>query len=284
MSDLVIYNDGELALNVSIDEETLWLSQKQLGVLFDVTKQNISLHINNIFTENELEKSSTVKFFFTVQKEGNREVKREVEHYNLDMIISLGYRVNSKKATKFRQWATHVLKSYVKNNYAINTHKITEKRLELLETDVATIKSHIQSNVLDIKQGIFFEGQTYDAYSFVSELIKSAKKTITLIDNYIDESVLTLLSKNSNATITLYTKNISNQLELDVKKYNTQYKPIEIKELSLSHDRFLIIDEDTYHIGASLKDLGKKWFAFTKMDNKSISILEKLVKLEEHRE
>jgi hypothetical protein len=177
------------------------------------------------------------------------------------------------KATKFRQWATSVLKNYITDGYAINTHKITEQRLLSLENDMATIKSHIKNSTLELKQGIFYEGEIFDAYAFISELIKSAKKSITLFDNYIDESVLTLLSKNQSANITIYTNTISKQLELDIKKYNAQYKPIELKKFDLSHDRFLIIDEELYHIGASLKDLGKKWFAFSKMEKESFSVM-----------
>jgi hypothetical protein len=212
----------------------------------------------------------------TVQQEGNRRVERNLEHYNLDMIISLGYRVNSKKATKFRQWATSVLKNYIQNGYAINTHKITEQRLLSLENDMATIKSHIKNNTLKIRQGVFFDGQIYDAYAFASELIKQATKTIVLIDNYIDNTVLTLLSKNTKVATTIYTKTITKQLRLDSDKYNAQYKNLTLIEFDLSHDRFLIIDDCVYHIGASLKDLGKKWFAFSKMDSKSVAILERL--------
>lgn len=276
MSDVVVYNDGELELNVSVDEETIWLTQKQLGELFEVTIPNINMHIKAIYKEEELLKNRTVKKYLIVQQEGKRKVERNLEHYNLDMIISLGYRVNSKKATKFRQWATSVLKSYITNGYAINTHKITEQRLVSLENDMATIKSHIKNNTLELKQGVFFDGQTYDAYAFVSELIKKATKNIIIIDNYIDDTVLTLLAKNTKVTATIYTKTITKQLRLDSEKYNAQYKNLTLKEFDLSHDRFLIIDEDIYHIGASLKDLGKKWFAFSKMDTKSVSILERL--------
>ncbi|MDY0328346.1 MAG: RhuM family protein [Arcobacteraceae bacterium] len=276
MSDVVVYNDGELELKVSVNEETIWLTQKQLVELFEVTKQNISLHINNIFKEDELNKNSTVKFFLTVQQEGKRKVERNLEHYNLDMIISLGYRVNSKKATKFRQWATSVLKNYIQNGYAINTHKITEQRLLNLENDVGLIKSQIKNNTLELKQGIFFDGQIYDAYAFVSELIKKATQNIVIIDNYIDDTVLTLLAKNTKVTATIYTKTITKQLSLDEQKYNAQYKNLTLKEFDISHDRFLIIDDEIYHIGASLKDLGKKWFAFSKMDSKSVAILERL--------
>lgn len=277
MDNIIVYNDGELELKVPLKGETIWLTQKQLGELFGVTKQNISLHINRIFQDNELVKDATVKFFLTVQKEGNRTVERNLEHYNFDMIISIGYKVNSITATKFRQWATSVLKNYIQNGYAINSHKLTEQRLSLLENDVATLKSHIKNSTIELKQGIFFNGQMFDAYVFISNLIKSAKKSIILIDNYIDESTLTLFSKNQNIKITIYTQNISKQLQLDIQKYNTQYNALEAKITNNFHDRFMILDEkDVYHIGASLKDLGKKVFAFSKIDIKSDTILKSI--------
>lgn len=266
ISNILLYNDGELELKVSFNEETIWLSQKQLAELFDVTKQNVSLHINNILKEKELDKNLTVKFFLIVQKEGNREVKREVEHYNLDMIISIGYRVNSIIATKFRQWATSVLKNYIQNGYAINTHKITEQRLSLLENDMQIIKSHIKNNTLEIKHGIFFNGQIFDAYVLLSDLIKSAKVSITLIDNYIDESILNLFSKNQNVKFTIYTQNISKELQLDIQKYNKQYDNLEVKITKNFHDRFLLCDKTVYHFGASFKDLGNKIFVVNKMN------------------
>ena len=185
MNEPIKYNDGEIELAVSVEHETIWLSQKQIAELFEVTKQNISLHTIEIFKSKELNKNSTVKKYLTVQKEGNREVSREVEHYNLDVIISVGYRVNSIKATKFRQWATSVLKEYITNGYAINTHKITEQRLSNLESNMQEIKSHIKNSTLELKQGIFYDGQIFDAYIFVNNLLKSAKNEVTLIDNYI---------------------------------------------------------------------------------------------------
>jgi len=273
MNNIVVYNDGELELKVSVNDETIWLNQKQLGELFGVTKQNISLHINRIFQDNELAKDATVKFFLTVQKEGNRTVERNLEHYNLDMIISIGYKVNSIKATKFRQWATSVLKNYIQNGYAINQHKINELRLSSLENDVATIKSHIKNSSLEFKQGIFFNGQIFNAYAFASDLIKSAKKSIVLIDNFIDETVLTLFSKNQNIKISIYTQNIPKQLQLDIQKYNKQYNNLEVKITKNFHDRFMIIDNEVYHIGASLKDLGSKVFAFSKIENIDTSVI-----------
>ena len=279
-NNLIIYQSGEIELNVSIEEETIWLTQKQMAELFEVTKQNISLHIIEIYKSYELERHSTVKKFLTVQKEGSRKVSRNLEHYNLDVIISVGYRVNSVKATRFRQWATSVLKQYITNGYAINSDKITHQRFKELESDVAVLRSKvalIEDKTLTPSQGIFFDGQVFDAYAFVSDLIKNAKQEIILIDNYIDESVLTLFSKNQDIDVVIYTKSISKQLKLDLKKYNTQYRPIILKPFRDAHDRFMIIDErEVYHIGASLKDLGKKWFAFSKFDRDALSILERL--------
>ncbi len=280
MNELVIYQNGEIELGISIKEETIWLTQKQIVELFDSSKANISEHIKAIFDSHELDRGSTVRKFRTVQKEGNREVARDLEHYNLDVIISVGYRVNSIKATKFRQWATSVLKQYITNGYAINSEKITHQRFKELEGDVALLKSKVnllEDKTLKPSQGIFFDGQMFDAYEFVSGLVKNAKREIVLIDNYIDESVLTLFSKNQAVGVTIYTKTITKQLKLDLEKYNSQYNNIEIKKFDNSHDRFLIIDEkEVYHIGASLKDLGKKWFAFSRMDMESLSILGRL--------
>ncbi|MCX6075088.1 MAG: virulence RhuM family protein [Campylobacterales bacterium] len=285
MSDLVVYNDGELELNVSVNEDTIWLTQKQIAELFEVTVPNINMHIKAIYKEEELFENRTIQKYLIVQQEGKREVKREIEHYNLDVIISVGYRVNSIKATKFRQWATSVLKSYMTDGYVINTEKITNQRFRELENDITVLKMKVEniSNSLEdqsikTKSGIFYDGQMFDAYAFVSDIIKSAKNSIVLIDNYVDESVLLLLSKRvQKCEATIYTKNISKQLELDLKKYNSQYPAIEIKKFDLSHDRFLIIDENEfYHIGASLKDLGNKWFGFSKMDKETFEMIGRL--------
>ncbi|OHE04601.1 RhuM family protein [Sulfurimonas sp. RIFOXYB12_FULL_35_9] len=265
MSDVVVYNDGELELKISINEENIWLNQVQIAELFETSTDNISLHLKNIYKEKELAENSTVEDFSVVRQEGGRSVKRNIKHYNLDAIISVGYRVSSLKATKFRQWATSVLKNYIQNGYAINTHKITEQRLNILENDIANIKSHIKNNTIEVKHGIFFNGQIFDAYVLLSDLINSAKVSIILIDNYIDESILTLLSKNQNVQFTLYTQNTSKKLQLDIEKYNKQYRNLEVKITKNFHDRFLICDETVYHFGASFKDLGNKVFAVNKM-------------------
>jgi len=268
MSNIVVYNSGEIELKVSVDDDTIWLTQKQLAELFEVTKQNISLHIIAIYKEKELEKNPTVKKYLTVQKEGNREVTRNVEHYNLDMIISVGYRVNSTKATKFRQWATSVLKSYITNGYTINREKITQQRLLNLEDDVAFIKSKIKTDTLELKQQIYFNGKYFEAHSFILDLIKSAKSSITLIDNYIDNTTLTMLSNNQEVDITIVSKMFSKQLQQDIEKYNKQYNSLKTITKKTYHDRYLMIDGiKVYCIGASIKDVGNKTFTVSLLND-----------------
>ena len=220
-----------------------------------------------------------------VQNEGNREVLRNIEHYNLDIILAVGYRTNSVKAIKFRQWATKILKNYIQNGYVINSDKITNERFVNLENDVNIlisqmneVKSLVKNNKLETNQGIFFDGQVYDAYSFVSDLIKTAKDEIILIDNYIDDSILTMFSKIPNIKVSIFTNSISKQLKLDFEKYSKQYDNISLNTFKDSHDRFLILDKkEVYHIGASLKDLSKKWFAFSKIDISANDLISKLI-------
>ena len=202
VSNIVLYNDGELELKVSLNEETIWLTQKQLSELFNVEIHTINYHIKNIYKQKELDKISTIRKIRIVQKEGNREIQRDVEHYNLDMIISIGYKVNSITATKFRQWATSILTNYITNGYVINGEKITNERFITLENDVnilkvqmSTVQSLIKNNTLETAQGIFYDGQIYDAYVFANDLLRGAKNEIILIDNYIDDTVFTLFSK-----------------------------------------------------------------------------------------
>ncbi|MDK2063812.1 RhuM family protein [Aliarcobacter butzleri] len=277
ISNIIVYNDGELELKVSVEQESVWLNRNQIAELFGRDVKTIGKHISNVFDEKEVEKYSTVANFATVQNEGGRDVKRDIEYYNLDVIISVGYRVKSQKGVRFRQWATSILKNYIQNGYAINYHKITEQKLFELENDMRVIKSKIKDNSLEFIQNIFYDGQIYDAYSFINDLLKLAKKELILIDNYIDDTVFTLFSKYPNIKIQIYTANITKQLKLDFEKYKKQYENIELKEFKNSHDRFLIIDKkEIYHLGASLKDLGKKWFAFSKFEMQSLEILERL--------
>jgi len=278
-NEIIIYQDDDASthIEVRIEDETVWLTHVQMVELFMSTRQNINLHINNIYRERELAFDSTVKEYLTVQKEGNRNVKRKLSLYNLDVIISVGYRVKSQRGIQFRIWANKVLKDYLLKGYAINQRfELIENNMHNKQDELGTIKLQLKTS-LPPNQGIFYDGQIFDAYVFVSGLIRSAKKSILLIDNYVDESVLILLSKRDNdVSATICTKTITRQLELDLEKHNQQYPKIEIKIFAKSHDRFLIIDNETvYHIGASLKDLGKRWFAFSKMEKETLGILDK---------
>jgi hypothetical protein len=267
-NEIVIYQPENIPvrINVRIEDETVWLSQAQMTELFQSTKQNISLHINNIYKEGELQKESTVKDYLTVRTEGNRQVKRKITLYNLDVIISVGYRVKSKQGTQFRIWATGVLKEYLLKGYAINNRmNRIEDNVEQLAKKVNEIDLQLKTN-LPPNQGVFFDGQIFDAYAFVNNLLKNANNNVILIDNYIDDTVLTLFSKYPHLNFTIITSKISKQLQLDIDKYIKQYHNLKIEISKKYHDRFLIIDNQTYHIGASLKDLGKKIFAFSKMN------------------
>ncbi|GHT50273.1 DNA-binding protein [Bacteroidia bacterium] len=281
--EIVLYQpDNSIRLDVRVEEDSVWLTQAQMVELFETTKQNVSLHINNIFKEGELEKGATVKDYLTVQQEGGRNVQRTVSNYNLDVIISVGYRVKSLRGTQFRIWATHVLKDYLIKGYAFN-YQIeqvrqlaieTEKRMTKAENEIAFF---VQKSLPPI-EGIYHDGQVFDVYTFAANLIKSAKHSIRLIDNYVDESVLLLLSKRAEeVTATIYTPQISANFQLDLQKHQAQYPVISVEIFTQAHDRFLIIDDDVYHIGASLKDLGKKLFAFTKM---GFSVADILVRTE----
>ncbi|MBG0783078.1 MAG: virulence RhuM family protein [Bacteroidales bacterium] len=268
-------NQSDFQIEVRVKDETVWLTQAQMVNLFDATKQNISLHINNIFKEGELQPDSVVKEYLTTAADGK---KYKTKFYNLDVIISVGYRVKSLRGTQFRIWANKILKEYLLKGHVVN-HRLgrIEEEVQKIKGRINEIEFTVQTN-LPPNEGIFFDGQIFDAWQFVSQLIKGAKETIVLIDNYVDESVLMLLSKrNPEVKATIFSNNITKQLDTDLKKHNQQYPSIELKRFSKSHDRFLIIDKkDVYHIGASLKDLGKKWFAFSKIKLDAIELLKEL--------
>ena len=273
-NEIIIYRPNEAAerIEVRLENETVWLNQDQISILFQRDQSVISRHIRNVFREKELDEKSNM------QKVHIANSDKLVAFYNLDVIISVGYRVKSKQGTQFRIWATTILREYLLKGYAINQRvDRIENNLEDLSKEVGKISLQLKTNELPT-QGIFFEGQIFDAYVFANDLIKSAQKSIILIDNYVDESTLLMLSKrNPNCNATIYTQKINAQLKLDLAKHNEQYPRIEIKTLKTAHDRFLILDEkELYHIGASLKDLGKKWFGFSKLEVFLPTILEKL--------
>lgn len=277
-NEIILYQSNELPerIEVRIEDETVWLNRQQLAVLFGRDVKTIGKHIVNVFSEGELVKEVVVAKFATTTLHGaikDKTQTQNVEYYNLDVIISVGYRVKSKQGTQFRIWATSVLKDYLLKGYAINQRmNRIENNLENLAEKVNTISLQIQSSAIP-NSGIFFNGQVFDAYELASKIIRSAKTRIVLIDNYIDESTLThLAKKNEHVKVLLLSKTISKQLDLDVKKANEQYGNFELREFSLSHDRFLIIDDtDVFHLGASIKDLGKKWFAFSKLEKTSVA-------------
>jgi hypothetical protein len=311
--EIILYQpDNALKLEVWLENETVWLNRQQMALLFDRDVKTIGKHINNALKE-ELQGFSTIANSATVQMESEIptianfatvQMEREfpvvakfattgvedelsvvanfattaadgktyqVSYYNLDVILSVGYRVKSKRGILFRQWANRVLKDFLLKGYAV-TQRIERLEHKMVEHDQKF--DLLIKTSLPPKEGIFFDGQIFDAYIFVADLIKSAKKSIILIDNYVDETVLLLLSKRQkNIDAKIYTKQILQPLQLDLQKHNSQYEPITIYESNRFHDRFLIVDTTVYHIGSSLKDLGKKLFAFSKMEMKRTDIL-----------
>jgi len=285
-NEIILYRPDELAshIEVRVDEETVWLNRQQISNLFNRDVKTIGKHINNVFLEGELEENATVAKFATVQNEGGRVVERQVEYYNLDVIISVGYRVKSKQGTQFRIWANRVLKDYLLKGYVLNQRmNRIENKVESLAEKVNEIDFQIKTHSIPT-QGVFFEGQVFDAYLLISKIIRSAKHSIVLIDNYIDESTIAhLAKKNNDVSVLLLTKNVSRQLTLDVQKANEQFGNFKIAGFIKSHDRFLIIDNtEVFHLGASLKDLGKKWFAFSRLEINSVEgIINSITKLSE---
>lgn len=245
-----------------------------MSLLFSVKENTITYHIQEIYSNEELEEISTTRKIRVVRKEGKRVVTRNIDFYNLDMIISVGYRVNSKRGVSFRKWATAKLKEILLKGFSEN------QRFERLEQRMTNAEEKIDFFVktsLPPQQGVFFDGQIFDAYKFVNDIIRLAQKRVVLIDNFVDDTVLTMLDKRKDfVSATIYTKQIPKQLQLDIEKHNQQYREIEINEFKQSHDRFLLIDNDVYMIGASLKDLGKKWFAFCKMEILADEIIAKI--------
>jgi hypothetical protein len=286
-NEIILYRPNELAehIEVKVENETVWLNRQQIALLFGRDVKTIGKHINNVFSEGELFKEVVVAKFATTTQHGaiiGKTQSQQVEYYNLDVIISVGYRVKSKQGTQFRIWATNVLRDYLLKGYVLNQRmNRIENTVEQLAEKVDAISLQLQSAEIP-NQGVFFDGQVFDAYELASKIIRSARNSIILIDNYIDENTLTHLSKKvKGVKVLLLTKTVSSQLTLDVNKVNDQYSHFELKIFTKSHDRFLIIDKtEVYHLGASLKDLGKKWFAFSKMDKSSVSnILKEIANL-----
>ena len=279
--EIVMYQPDEtIRLEVRVENETVWLTQQQMADLFLTTRNNITLHIGNIFKEGELVETSVRKDSLLTATDGK---KYRTKIYNLDVIISVGYRVKSKRGTQFRQWANQILKDYLLKGYSINKNLqdvrielgAQDKRISLLEEKVDFF---VRSSLPPV-EGIFFDGQIFDAYVQIVNLIKQAKRSITLIDNYIDETTLTMLSKrDTKVSATIYTRQLSQQQQLDVQRHNQQYPPIAVNICQRNHDRFLIIDDVAYLFGASLKDAGKKLFAYIQMQETSPAVLLSMIR------
>ncbi len=283
-NEIILYQpNSTFSLDVRVDKETVWLTQPQIAELFGTKRPAITKHLSNIFKSGELDEDSVCSILELTAADGKN---YRTKFYNLDAILSVGYRVNSINATQFRQWANKVLKEYLLRGYSVNQrllhmesridHRLSEhdRRLDEL-TD--KVDFFVRTSLPPV-EGVFFNGQIFDAYKFVCDLVKSADKRIILIDNYVDETVLTLFDKRKTGVESvIYTDaERSKQIRLDLQRHNRQYAPIEIKYVAGIHDRFLIIDDTLYHIGASIKDLGKKLFAFSKMEIAPSIILETL--------
>ena len=281
-NEIILYRPNEtISLEVRLENDTIWLTQIQIAELFGVGQPAISKHIKNIYSCGELTEDSTYSILEYMGNDGRQ--KYLTKYYNLDVILSVGYRVNSLNATRFRQWANKVLKEYLLRGYAVNQRFETlEDKMDKKFAEQDAKIEHLNKQVdffvrtsLPPVEGVFHNGQIFDAYKFATDLIKSAKKSLILIDNYVDESVLLMLSKrNQGVTAKIYTSQITHQLRLDLQRHHTQYPTIQLVRHTTSHDRFLIIDDtEVYHIGASLKDLGKKLFAFSKLNIKPSAII-----------
>ena len=270
--EIVMYQPDEtIRLEVRVENETVWLTQQQMAELFQTTRNNITLHIGNIFKEGELVDSAVRKESLLTAADGK---KYKTKFYNLDVIISVGYRVKSIRGTKFRQWASSILKQYLLKGYAVNRRIFDiEQKMAEQGLEIAHLKDKVDFFVrssLPPVEGIFYDGQIFDAYAQIISLIKQAKRSIVLIDNYISTDTLTMLSnRDTNVSATIYTRQLSQQQQLDLQRHNQQYPPIAVNVCQHNHDRFLIIDDEVYLFGASLKDAGKKLFAYIRLQETS---------------
>ena len=283
--ETVKFNNDSVEIDVTVSplEDTVWLSQEQMALLFNVNVPAVNKHIKNIISENELDVGSTVSKMEIVRYEGNRRVKRNINIYNLDMIISVGYKVNSVEGIKFRRWANKVLKEYLLKGYIINEERslVTNEnyvrlinKVESLDERVSNIEKEYKPKGFKNSQ-LFFDGEFYDAYTLIQSLFESANKEIIIIDNYTDRTILDrLVVKKSNVQVTIYTSINSRLLAKDINAFNNQYGGLDVRYTTNVHDRYIIIDQNKlYHLGHSIKDLGKKIFSISESDNSLISVL-----------
>lgn len=268
--EIVVYQPDEVTrIEVQVEGETVWLTQAQMSILFQKDQSVIARHIRNVFTEGELEEMSNMQILHNTLSK-----YRPVKVYTLDVIISVGYRVKSFRGTQFRRWATNVLKETMLRGHTVNQRltcledKVDRRMTEYdrrLDEYGKQIAFFVRTSLPPV-EGVFYDGQIFDAYVFATDLIRSARQSVILIDNYVDESVLLMLAKRHDGVLAeIHTSRLTESLKQDLTKHNSQYPPIMLTEKKNIHDRFLIVDEDVYHIGASMKDLGKKLFAFSKL-------------------
>ena len=293
-NQIVVYQPNEtVRLETRYAHESIWLTQLKIAELFGVQKAAISKHLKNIYSTGELSREATVSKMETVQNEGGRTVVREQEFYNLDVIIAVGYRVNSVMATQFRIWATQVLKTYLLKGYAVNTRLAqledkVDRRLARHDERLATLEQKVdffvQTQTPPLR-GVFYDEQLWDARALVLKLVARAKRSLILIDNWANTAVLDLFAKKRKGVrLTIFTsehfkRGVPKHLisPADVKTFNDQYPKLVVRYNESFHDRFLIIDDkELYLIGASLKDLGRKCFAFTKLDAGEIRRIKKV--------
>ena len=277
--EIILYQpDSSIRLEVRMEEETVWLNRQQMAILFDRDVKTIGKHINNARKE-ELSDYPVVAKFATTASDGKT---YQVDYYNLDVILSVGYRVKSKRGIEFRRWANSILKEYLLRGYNINHHlqqveQRIDRQLQEHSEQIHSLQDKVDFFVrtaLPPVEGIFYDGQIFDAYAFAADLIRSARKRIVLIDNYVDDSALLALAKRKKGVAAeIVTKHVPETLKLDLERHNRQYPPVRVRECDRYHDRFLIIDDTVYHLGASLKDLGKKLFAFSRMEIKAEEVL-----------
>ena len=266
--EIVLYKpDEQFQLEVRLQDDTVWLTQQQMVALFDSTKQNISLHINNIYKEGELQKEATVKEYLTVQNEGGRQVTRKVRYYNLDVIISVGYRVKSIRGTQFRQWANKIIKDYMLKGYAVNQRLIAiedriDRKLQEHTHQIHELQEQVDFFVrtsLPPVEQIFFEGEFFAARVIFEKIVKTATKRVVIIDEYIDAATFEMLDvRAKGVTADIYSNGLHATLR-DAHNKTTGLEPIQThKWRNASHDRWIIADDTLYHCGHSLKDTGNK--------------------------
>ena len=268
-NQIVLYSpDESISLEVRLENETVWLTQEQIAQLFGVKRPAITKHIRNIYEIGELDENSVCSILERTASDGKIYL---TQFYNLDMILSVGYRVNSKNAVLFRKWSSSVLKDYLLNGYALNNRLSTiEKQLKdhsaMLSNHQEKIDFFVHTSLPPV-EGIFHDNQIYDAHVLMTRLVKDAKTRLIVIDNYVDDTVLTLLSKRGEGvSAEIYTYKMSQQFSLDLDRHHTQYPLVTVHVNKNCHDRFLIVDDTVYHIGASIKDLGQKLCAVMKMN------------------